>query len=248
MKKIFITFALFMSVITTCSAQALGRHTYFHVGIGSGENMWPATAYNVATGFLNGLTSSHIFESSIEYNARSGKTNGEKMGIKHFKGAGFRACDLFQLVEPSIKLGYVSSLQGNVNWGLYGEALYRYEQFQVSPVKSDDDYSKQQMGRALFGGSAFVVLGGVTKDLHVMVEAGLRYNMGIDAKGVLGNKYAFNDGLTSHYAVKFTGARMDYNNGYYFGIYVDVNHFDYLKSDTQKMNNVSIGITYSFAY
>lgn len=239
MKRLLIIFALFLGSFTVCSAQALGRHTYFHIGIGAGENVWSTLVYALAAEELNVLTHSNIFESSVEYNLRSGKTDGEKMGFKKFRAYGFRSCDLFQLVQPSIKLGYMSSLPGNVNWGLYGEALYRYEQFQVSPIKSDKDYSKQQMGRALFGGSAFVVLGGVTKDLHVMVEAGLRYNMGIDAKGALGNKDAFNDGLTSHYAVKLTGARMKYD----FGIYVDVNHFDYLKSDTQKFKNISIGFT-----
>lgn len=244
MKKLLFAIVLFVSASTVCSAQALGRHTYFHVGIGSGENVWSTFVYALATNELNILTRSNIFESSVEYNLRSGKTDGEKMGFKKFGAYGFHSSDLFQLVQPSVKLGYMSSLQGNFNWGLYGEALYRYEQFKVSPIKADDDYSKQQMGRALFGGSAFVVLGGITKDWHVMVEAGLRYNMGIDAKGVLGNKDAFNDGLTSHYAVKLTGARFDQD----FGIYVDVNHFDYLKSDTQKMRNVSIGFTYCLTF
>lgn len=244
MKKILFAFVLFMSVGTVCSAQALGRHTYFHIGIGSGENVWSAFTYALAANYLNIFTRSNIFESSVEYNFRRGRFDGDKMGFKKFRTYGFRSCDLFQLVQPSVKFGYMSSYRGNVNWGLYGEALYRYEQFRVSPVKSDKDYSKQRVGRALFGGSAFVVLGGATKELHLMVEAGLRYNMGVDAKGVLGNKEAFDDGLTSHYAVKLTGPRM----GYDFGVYVDVNHFDYLKSDELKYKNVSMGLTYCVTF
>lgn len=244
MKRLLIIFALFWGSFTVCSAQALGRHTYFHIGIGSGENFWSFFTYHCVANILNGVTETDIFEYSGEYNLRSGKTDGEAMGLKHYKGFGFHAHDLFQLVKPSLKLGYISCLQGDVNWGLYGVAEYRYEQFKVSPTKSDEEYSNQQMGRALFGGSAFVVLGGVTKNLHLMLEAGLRYNMGIDAKGALGNNDAFNDGLTSHYAVKLTGKGLIEN----CGIFVDVNHFDYLKSSTQKLNNVSVGLTLGMTF
>jgi len=244
MKKFLFTIVLFISASTVCSAQALGRHTFFHVGMGSGENVWSTVAYSLVATALNVSTETDIFEYSVEYNLRSGETNGEKMGLKHYKPFGFRSCDMFSLVKPSVQLGYVSCLQGDINWGVYGVAEYRYEQFRVSPIKSEDNYSKQQMGRALFGGSAFVVIGGYTKKLHLMAEAGIRYNIGIDAKGVLGNKDAFNNGLTSHYALKLTGSKLNRN----CGIFVDVNHFDYLKSKTQRLKNVSVGLTFCVTF
>lgn len=244
MKRLLIMLSFIVYGITVCSAQQLNRHTYFHIGIGSGENFWSFLTFRIAANMLNVFTESNIFEHSVEYNIRSGDTEWGKMGLKHYRPFGFQSNDMFQLVKPSIKLGYVSSLQGNVNWGVYGIAEYRYEQFKVSPLKSDDDYSKQQMGRALLGGSAFVVFGGYTKGLHLMLEAGLRYNMGIDAKGVLGTNKDFNNGLTSHFAVNVSGTKM-YEN---CGIFVDVNHFDYLKSSMCELKNVSVGVTLNFTF
>lgn len=244
MKKILITLVIFLSCTSVCSAQALGRHTYFHVGMANSLNIATAGMSVLTAGCLNYLTHTNIFEGSIGETSRSGKTNGEKMGFKRDKYFSFKARDMFALVEPSIKLGYITSYEGNFNWGLYGEALYRFEQFRVSPVKADKNYSRQRMERALFGGSGFVVIGGATKDLHVMLEAGLRYNTGLSAKGVLGGKDDFRDGLTSHYGVKLTGQRGEYD----FGIYLDINHFDYLKSSTQKFRNISYGITYNYTF
>jgi len=241
MKKSLITLTFILCGITTCSAQVLGQHTYFNVDLTTG-NVWPYAVYTTAATLLNDITRSNIFESSVEYNIRSGKTDGEKMGFKSYKQGELqvKARELFQLIQPSLKIGYVSSIQGNVNWGLYAIGAYRTEQFKVSPIKADNDYSQQRMQRFLAGGSVFVVLGGADKKLHLMLEAGARYNMSIGAKGVLGNKNAFNDGITGHYAIKFTGPALQGIGD--IGVYVDVDHFDYLKSNTQKFRKVNIGL------
>lgn len=240
MKKTIITLALILCGITTSSAQIFGKHTYFHIDLTTG-NVWPYALYTGAATLLNEVTRSNIFESSVEYNIRSGETDGEKMGFKSYKQGDLnvKARELFQLIQPSLKIGYVSSLQGDLNWGLYAVGSYRTEQFKVSPVKADKEYSPQRMQRCLVGGSAFVVLGGATKKLHIMLEAGARYNMGLSAKGVLGDKKTFNDGITGHYAIKFTGPALQGIGD--FGVYVDVDHFDYIKSNTQKFRKVNIG-------
>lgn len=251
MRKLFIAMAIAVCGVSTVYGQALGRHTYCHVDIKTSNNTWAILGSSVATNVANVLTHSNIFENSIEFDSKSGKTSDEKMGFKEYNktsilwgASSFKAHDLFQTIQPSLKIGYISSLPDDFNWGVYAVGSYRYNQFQVSPVKSDDVYSKQELQRCLLGGSLFAVIGGVSKSLHVMIEAGARYNIGIGAKGVLGDKDAFNDGITSHYAVKLTGSRMTQD----FGIFVDVDHFDYLKSDVQKMHRWSIGLTYCLTF
>lgn len=250
MKKILVTLVFAISAFSVCSAQALGRHTYCHIDITTGMNGWTLIGSMAASNLLNELTHSNIFEASSEYDIKSGETNGEKMGFKNygsrnfFTGDGITAKSLFQIVQPSLKIGYISSLPNDFNWGVYAVGGYRFQQFQVSPIKADEIYSKQEIQRCLVGGSVFAVIGGTSKSIHLMVEAGARYNMGLNAKGVLGDNDAFSDGITSHYAVKVTGSGIPGD----FGIFADVDHFDYLKSDVQKMNKWSIGFTYCLTF
>lgn len=240
MKKFLLSLAFAATAFATTQAQVLGRHSYFHIDITTGANFASILASETAANSLNLLTRSNIFEASFEQSFRRGDINGEKIGFKDYKFLGFKAHDMFSLVQPTLKIGYISSLQGELNWGLYAAGTYRFEQFKVSPVKADNEYSNQQMQRALFGGSAFVVIGGVTKSTHVMLEAGARYNMGLDAKGVLGSKSAFNNGVTSRYAVRLTGSKLDYD----FGVYAEFDHFNYLKGENMKFKRWSLGVTY----
>lgn len=251
MKKIFFTMTLILWGIATASAQALGRHTYCHIDLATSNNTWAVVGAGIVTNYANIFTQSNIFESSIEFDSKSGETGDEKMGFKDYnkysllwEASGFKARQIFQTLQPSLKIGYISSLPDNFNWGVYAVGSYRYTQFRVSPIKANDVYSKQELQRCLIGGSLFTVIGGVSKSRHLMIEAGLRYNMGLNAKGVLGDKDAFNDGLTSHYAIKFTGSAFAQD----VGIFADIDHFDYLKSDTQKMHRWCIGFTYCLTF
>lgn len=236
MKKKIIALLAFFYMPNMLNAQiARDNHLFFHVDFAAG-NVFTAAFPSLATWGLNELTKSNIFESALErpfYNTKG-------FDLEQYDMVGFTAHDLFKDVHPNIKIGYQTRKMSDLNWGAYASGEYFINQFKTQ--FSGLDYENNRLQRLLVGGSAFVVIGGVDKIYHFMVEAGCRYSKALSYKGPLcDGKSGINDGLVSHFGFKVTGAGAIQD----FGIYADFNHFDLLKRDDAELKMFNIGIMWT---
>lgn len=237
MKKLLTLLVAVCLLSNFAKAQQTARdnHLFLHVDFAAG-NIYTAAFPSVATWGLNELTKSNIFESTFEVPFYS--TDG--FDLKPYDFVGFTARDLFKDIHPSIKIGYQTRKMNDLNWGIYATGEYVINQFKTQ--FTDGDYESNNLKRFLVGGSAFVVLGGVDKTYHFMIEAGCRYSKALSYKGPLcDSKSGINDGLVSHFGFKVTGAGAIQD----FGIYADFNHFDLLKRNDAKLKMFNIGIMWT---
>ncbi len=237
MKKILTLLVTVCLLPNFVKAQQTARdnHLFLHVDFAAG-NIYTAAFPSFATWGLNELTKSNIFESTFEVPLYS--TDG--FDLRPYDFIGFTAHDLFKDIHPSIKIGYQTRKMSDLNWGIYATGEYVINQFKTQ--FTDEGYHNNNLKRLLVGGSAFVVLGGVDKTYHFMIEAGCRYSKALSYKGPLcDGKSDINDGLVSHFGFKVTGAGAIQD----FGIYADFNHFDLLKRDDAKLKMFNIGIMWT---
>lgn len=236
MKKILIILVVFLYVPNYLNAQvARDNHLFFHVDFAAG-NVYTAAFPSLATWGLNELTKSNIFESALEIPFYSAKG----YELKQYDMVGYTAHDLFKDIHPSIKIGYQTRKMSDFNWGVYVSGEYLINQFKT--LYMGNSYECNNLKRLLVGGSAFVVLGGVDKTYHFMIEAGCRYSKALSYKGVLcDGKNGINNGFVSHLGFKVTGAGAIQD----FGIYADFNHFDMLKRNDTKLKMFNIGIMWT---
>lgn len=236
MKKFLVIMASFLALPNMANAQiARDNHLFFHVEFAAG-NVYTAAFPSLVTWGLNELTKSNIFESALEFPIYSAKG----FDLKQYDMLGFNAHDLLKDIHPSIKIGYQTRRMSEVNWGVYATGEYLINQFKTSDEILTEEHNS--LKRLLVGGSAFVVLGGIDKKYHFMLEAGCRYSKALSYKGPLcEGKSGINDGLVSHVAFKVTGAGAIQD----FGIYADFSHFDLLKRDDAKLKMFSVGLKWT---
>ena len=240
-RKHIVLFAVGCLLSLSASGQRVrNNHLFFHVDFAAG-NIYTAAFSSFATWGLNEATHSNIFENALEIPVYSGERGGQDMKVKNYDVVGFSARDLFNTLHPSLKLGYLTSNMGEINFGFYASAEYCANQFK-NQFPAASAFESNRLQRALMGGSAFIVLGGLGQKYHFMIEAGARYSLALAYNGPLGSdKEAINNGLTSHYALKLTGAAALQD----FGIYADFHHFDLLKSATDKLHAWNVGLLWT---
>lgn len=230
-----LVMAFCLPCFTNAQQTARDNHLFFHVDFAAG-NIYTAVFPSLATWGLNELTKSNIFGSALDIPFYS----TENIELKQYDMVGYTAHDLFKDIHPSIKIGYQSRKMSNVNWGVYATVEYMTNQFKIQ--NADTDYENNKLQRFLVGGSAFLVLGGVDKVYHFMIEAGCRYSKALNYTGALcDGKNGINDGLVSHLGFKVTGAGVIQD----FGIYADLHHFDLLKRNDVKLKMINIGIMWT---
>lgn len=240
MKKFAILAVAIMISMVTNGQKIRDNHTFLHVDFAAG-NLYTAAVPSILTWGLNELTQSNIFENALEIPFYSGDYGTQKMDIKDYDMLGYTAHDLFKNLHPGIKLGYQTRKMSQTNWGIYAAAEYILNQFKTK-LPEMGNFGNNKLQRALFGGSAFIIIGGVDKKYHFMIEAGARFNVALDYRGPLGKgKDDINNGVSSHFAFKVTGSAPIQN----FGIYADFNHFDLLKNDMMKLKMWNIGIMWT---
>lgn len=236
MRKILASLVVLLCMTNSLNAQIVrDNHLFFHIDFAAG-NIYTATFPSLVTWGLNELTKSNVFESALEIPFYS--TEGYE--LKQYDMVGYTARDLFKEVRPCIKVGYQTRRMSDLNYGVYATGEYLINQFKTQT--NGLDYESNNLTRLLVGGSAFVVIGGVDKAYHFMVEAGCRYSMALSYKGALcSTKEDINNGLVSHFGFKVSGAGAIQD----FGIYADFNHFDLLKRNDAKLRMFNIGIMWT---
>lgn len=244
MKKIVILILFIGGLWGNMQAQSNVRfknhHLIFNGDIASG-NPYMIAASSVVTGLANYyLLNNAFFENSFAYGLYS--TNVDGLKVKTMKPMGVTASELFNNIQVGIKLGYQTYNPEFFNCGVYASGHYKIDQFKVG--YDDDNMQKHRAQRALLGVTALLSLGSMDQPSRVIIEAGLRYSLGLSYKSPLGDdKNQSNDGLVSHFAIKLASRGMWQN----IGVYGDINHFNMWKElySNKKLNNYTLGITWT---
>lgn len=244
MKKILIFLFVTMVAGSNGFAQTNYRfknqHLIFNGEIASG-NPYTIAVSSVITGLANYyLLNDAFFENTFAYGIYT--TNVNNLKVKTQNPMGLTARELFNNLQAGIKLGYQTYNPDFFNIGIYGSAHYKIDQFKVG--YNEDNMSNHRAERVLFGATALFSLGSMKQPSRVIIEAGLRYSIGLAYNSPLGDdKDQLNDGLVSHFAVKLASRGMWQN----IGLYADINHFNMWKDfrPNQELNNYTFGITWT---
>lgn len=244
MKKILFILLVILGANNDIQAQSnvsfKNHHLIFNGDISSGSP-YTIAASSVITGLVNYyLLNDAFFENSFAYSIYS--TNVDGLKAKTMNPMGLTASELFNNLQAGLKLGYQTYSPEFFNCGIYASAHYKLDQFKVG--YNDDSMQKHRAQRFLFGATALFSLGSMEQSSRIVIEAGIRYSMGLSYKSPLGNdKKQLNDGLVSHFAIKVASRGMWQN----LGIYADINHFNMWKDfrSGQKLDNLTFGITWT---
>lgn len=244
MKKFFILALVFLGAYSDGVAQSNVRfknhHLIFNGDIAAG-NPYTIAVSSVVTGLANYyLLNDAFFENSFAYGIYS--TNVDGLKARTMNPMGLTASELFNNFQVGLKLGYQTYSPEFFNCGIYASAHYKIDQFKVG--YDDDNMQKHRAQRALIGTTALLSLGSMDQPSRIIIEAGVRYSLGLSYKSQLGNdKNQLNDGLVSHFAIKLASRGMWQN----IGLYADINHFNMWKDfrPNQKLNNYNLGITWT---
>lgn len=226
----------------TCKAQ----HLYYRMDVAT-NNIYTFAATNLATAGINALTDEMLFDNAFTYTYIQNVDKNSNVNIKNPNILGLTARDIFSDITFGGKLGYQSFFPGSFNWGVYGSAHYRVNQYKVEADNTDASF-RNNVQRLMLGGGVLLNLGSVESSTKIVLEAGLRYEIPIYYKGISDLKQSemLNKGLSSHYALRING------NGLLqgLGVYADIPHYKMFKKSgiqygTPDVKMYSFGIMYT---
>ena len=202
---------------------AMAQNFYYRLDIGT-NNIYSFAAANLATAGLNALTDKMLFDNAYTYTYINTSSN---LDAKGYNVTGMTARELFSDFTLGGKLGYQSFNAGSFNWGIYGSAHYRINQFKTT-ISGQSEEHHTDIQRVQLGGGLLFNLGDIESSTRVVIEAGLRYELPISYNQLNGQKVSdvLNSGLSSHFALRING------NGVLqgLGIYADIPHYDMFKN------------------
>lgn len=238
MKQLFITFFVFTTVFS-----ANAQNLYYRLDVGT-NNIYSFAAANLATAGLNALTDKMLFDNAYTYTYLN---TSNEFDAKNYSIVGMTARDIFSDITAGGKIGYQSFNPGIFNWGIYGSAHYRINQFKSS-LKGQNDELHNDIQRVLLGGGLLFNLGDIESSTRFVIEAGVRYELPLSYNRLNGQKVSdvLNSGLSSHFALRING------NGLLqgLGIYADIPHYNLFKDsvgniDNPKLKMYTFGIIYT---
>lgn len=236
MKTVFLLALGFM-----LAGQAKSQsHLYYKLDVGT-NNIYSFAISNLATGWLNALADRMLFDNAYSYTYLNDiENNGYK--IKQYSITGITARDFFSDITTGAKIGYQSASPDAFNWGIFGSAHYRVNQFKTS-LNGSDDVIHNDVQRLLLGGGVLLSFGNIESKTRLTFEAALRYEMPLSYKGNYGNGIGLlNKGLSSHYAVRVNGSGALQG----LGIYADIPHYDFFKDRPKgNLKMYTFGIIYT---
>lgn len=224
MKKI-ILFSLMTCAINSAEAQNL----YYRLDIGT-NNVYSFATANLATAGLNALTDRMLFDNAYTYTYLNGANGLETKG---YNIAGMTARDLFSDFTTGGKIGYQSFNPGSFNWGVFGSAHYRINQFKTS-VNDQSDFIHNDIQRLLLGGGVLFNFGDIESSTKFVIEAGVRYEMPLSYNRLNNGKVSdvLNSGLSSHFALRINGSGVLQG----LGVYADIPHYKLFKDSGSQSN------------
>ena len=234
---------LVLLLFSDCNCINAQRNFYHRIDVGS-SNIYTFVGSNLITGYANYFTHDILFDNSYTYTFLNGSYQGQDIKTKALDLMGLTAQELFSDCFAGVKLGYQTDNMGSLNWGVYGSAHYKINQFNaLFPFMND--YYKECIQYFKPGIGLFFTFGSVESKTKIQVEAAIRYDLPIGYKGVFGKKTdALSNGVSSHFAIKIAGYTW-----LSAGLYADINHYNFYKEFKQignsKFKMFNLGITFT---
>lgn len=237
-----VSLAIFLLMPFSGKAQ----HLYYRMDVAT-NNVYSFAVANLATAGLNALTDMMLFDNAYTYTYIQDVDKTKGINIKNPDVLGITARDVFGDITAGAKLGYQSFCPGNFNWGIYGSAHYRINQYKVEN-QGNGSYCWNNVHRLMLGGGLLLNFGSIESSTRFVLEASLRYELPVSYKGISEMKQSdmLNKGLSSHYALRING------NGVLqgMGVYADIPHYSLFKKSgmqygTPDVKMYSFGIMYT---
>ena len=212
---------------------------FFHrIDINTG-NLYTFAASNLITAGINKVTNDRLCDNSFSYTIYDYDAPDSK--IKDYNRGGESIRDLFADTSVGTRLGYQSFNLGFFNWGIYGSAHYRINQFKI---KEQDITIRNNMQRLQVGAGLMVSFGTMENENKLILEAGIRYNLPIyyHISNIEENQKALmKKGISSHYSIRMGG--LGPLKG--LGVFLEVPHYNMFKSDIISLKPYTFGLTYT---
>lgn len=222
---------------------AKAQHFYYKLDVGT-SNIYSFAVANIATAWLNKATDRMLFNAAYTYTHPAVSGASPELKARNCNVAGITARDVFADITTGAKLGYQSFSPGMFNWGIFGSAHYRINQFETKPAGADR-YGHNNLHRLQVGGGLMLNLGEMESPTRVTVEAGLRYNIPVKGKDGAGTVplETLRKGLSSHYAVRINGKGALQG----IGLYADIPHYKVWKmpADIANAKLYTVGLIYT---
>ncbi|MDE6796297.1 MAG: hypothetical protein K2J63_13470 [Muribaculaceae bacterium] len=188
---------------------------YCHVEMNCG-NIYPFAGWSILSGVLNSALHYNLFESGFAYDFYT----GDGVKTKYNSPIAFSAINLFNHIQPGVKLGYTSDyINSSANWGILATLGYKINQFRMLETP---DYINQCVHRLQLGGILLLAFGKNGGETQALIELGAKYNIATQYKSAtINDSKALNNGWTSHAALKFGGKGWLQN----IGVFVDIDHY-----------------------
>lgn len=238
--KSVLTFSAMSGAMLSISAQ----NFYHRIDLAS-NNIYTFVASNLISAGLNSTTDDKLIDTSYQYTYVNTSGTDMKTSVHGYDIAGLTARDIFADVTAGAKLGYQSFNPGSFNWGIFGSAHYRVNQFKM---EMNDLEGRHNIHRLGLGGGLMFTFGSIERDSRVIVEAGVRYNIPIHYNGQWGDKASdiLNSGISSHFAIRIGG----FNVLQGIGVFADISHYNLVKNSASipqrmKVRPYTFGITYT---
>lgn len=236
MKRLFVTITIIIGLSINMCAQNPNFYHRFDINTG---NLYSFTVSNLLTAGLNKASNDRLFDNSFNYTIYN--YDAPNCKVKDYDRIGVTLRDLFADSSVGVKLGYQSFNMGFFNWGIYGSAHYRINQFKTVAA---DATLRHNIQRMQFGGGLMIAFGSMDNENKIILEGGLRYNIPIyyHISGEEGNqKSLLNNGLTSYYALRMGG--LGPLKG--LGVFLEMPHYSQLKSEACTLKPYTFGLTYT---
>lgn len=236
MKKVII---LALGILFVGKAHSQ-NHLYYKLDIGT-NHIYSFAISNLATGWLNAIADRMLFDNAYTYTYLNDIDNAGYKS-KQYSITGITARDFFSDITAGAKVGYQSASPSTFNWGLFGSAHYRVNQFKTA-WNDTDAVLHNNVQRLLLGGGILLSFGDIESSTRLTFEAALRYEMPLSYKGSYGSDTdLLNKGFTSHFAVRVNGSGALQG----LGIFADIPHYELFKEKPKgNLKMYTFGLIYT---
>lgn len=240
----------------TGSVNAHNRHLLLNFDLYSG-NVYTFAVSTIAFGFLNDAFKQNVLETGFVADLTSAKDDSRKLSTHMWSPVGIQARELFNDINPNLKVGWKSSSQGSANVGVFANLGYKLHQFSL---RGDDTapWERLRYQRVYAGVGIQGIFGGLESPYRVIVEGAVRYVIPTALTTTAWSDVEtaqLSKGVQTHWAIKMGGAEAFQN----FGFFVDIDHFNLVDKgwtapdggrpfNEFKLKNITMGVTMSVSF